>query len=110
MADFTKSLIIGLVVCAVVVVISVCLIYYLALNWSKLVRRIAPNRWAEPQSEKAEWPQPRKSIETDFSPTPSPTSSPRSSPRSSRMSTDPMIGHFKSHNDEPITPPPNVKS
>ncbi|KAI1646020.1 uncharacterized protein F4817DRAFT_155286 [Daldinia loculata] len=105
MDDFPKNLIIGLVVCAVVVVVSVCLIYYLALNWSKVVRRISPNRWAEPQSEKAEWPQPRKSIETDFSP----TSSPTSSPRSSKMSTDPVIGHFKTHDDEPITPPSNVK-
>ncbi|KAI8965618.1 hypothetical protein F5Y11DRAFT_275178 [Daldinia sp. FL1419] len=106
MDDFPKNLIIGIVVCAVVVVVSIGLIYYLALNWSKLVRRVAPNRWAEPESEKAEWPQPRKSIETDFSP----SSSPTSSPRSSRMSTDPMIGHFKSHHDGQITPPPNVKS
>ncbi|KAI0844092.1 hypothetical protein F5Y00DRAFT_210956 [Daldinia vernicosa] len=105
MDDFPKNLIIGLVVCAVVVVVSACLIYYLALNWSKVVRRIAPNRWTEPQSEKAEWPQPRKSIETDFSP----TSSPISSLRSSRMSPEPMIGHVKSHHDEPIIPPPNVK-
>ncbi|OTB10554.1 hypothetical protein K445DRAFT_322902 [Daldinia sp. EC12] len=105
MDDFPKNLIIGIVVCAVVVVVSVCLIYYLALNWSKIVRRVAPNRWAEPQSEKTEWPQPTKSSEIDFSP----VSSPTSSPRSSRMSTDPMIGHSKAYDDEPITPPRNAK-
>ncbi|KAI1470403.1 uncharacterized protein F4812DRAFT_456411 [Daldinia caldariorum] len=106
MDDFPKNLIIGIVVSAVVVVVSICLIYYLALNWSKLVRRVAPNRFAEPPSEKTEWPQLGKSVETDFSP----TSSSISSPRSSRMSPDPVISHFKSDDGEPITPPPNVKA
>ncbi|KAI1416983.1 hypothetical protein F5Y13DRAFT_153504 [Hypoxylon sp. FL1857] len=102
MDDFPKTLIIAIVVSAVVVVLTLGIIYYIALNWSKLLRRVTPDRWATPESEKA-WPQPRKSYESGFS-------SPMSSPRSSRMSTEPMIGNFTSYNKEPITPPRNVKT
>ncbi|KAI1379588.1 hypothetical protein F4677DRAFT_337349 [Hypoxylon crocopeplum] len=102
MDDFPKTLIIAIVVSAVAVVVFLGLIYYIALNWSKLIRRATPNRWATPPSEKAAWPQPRKSDESDFV-------SPISSPRSSRMSSEPMISKFQSFNNEPITPPRNVK-
>ncbi|KAI1141902.1 hypothetical protein F5Y05DRAFT_209480 [Hypoxylon sp. FL0543] len=101
MDDFPKTLIIAIVVTAVVVVLVLGIIYYVALNWSKLLRRVTPDRWATPESEKTTWP--RKSYESGFS-------SPMSSPRSSRFSTEPMINNFTSYNHEPITPPRNVKT
>ncbi|KAI0007087.1 hypothetical protein F4779DRAFT_619969 [Xylariaceae sp. FL0662B] len=88
MDDFPRTLIIALVVSAIVVVVLTGLIYYLALNWARIARRIAPESWTTPPSEKARWPQSRESIETS---TPSPASSPGSSPRWSKMSTDPML-------------------
>ncbi|OTA77591.1 hypothetical protein M434DRAFT_38628 [Hypoxylon sp. CO27-5] len=107
MNDFTKTLIIAIVVSAVAVVLCLGIIYYIALNWSKLIRRVTPDRWAMPESEKTTWPQPRKSYESGFS---SPMSSPVSSPRSSRMSTEPMLNKFTPYNNEPITPPRNVRT
>ncbi|KAI0128058.1 hypothetical protein F4776DRAFT_629082 [Hypoxylon sp. NC0597] len=103
MDDFPKTLIIAIVVSAVAVILFLGIIYYVALNWSKLIRRVTPDRWAMPESEKTTWPQPRKSYESGFS-------SPMSSPRSSRMSTEPMINNFTSCHNEPITPPRNVRT
>ncbi|KAI1397568.1 hypothetical protein F4819DRAFT_77148 [Hypoxylon fuscum] len=104
--DFAKTLIIAIVVSAVCVVIVAGLIYYIALNWSMLIRRATPNRWSTAsESEKVIWPEPRKSSESGFS---SPIASPTSSPRSSRMSSDPFMNKFRAHHEEPITPPRNV--
>ncbi|KAI2621226.1 hypothetical protein GGR54DRAFT_639359 [Hypoxylon sp. NC1633] len=103
-AGFEKTLIIAIVVSVVAVVVFLGVIYFIALNWTKLIRRGTPDDgWATPPSEKSAWPQPRKSGESIFS-------SPVSSPRSSRMSTDPNMNKFTSYKDVPITPPPNVKA
>ncbi|XXG98922.1 hypothetical protein Hte_005254 [Hypoxylon texense] len=120
--DFTKTFIIALVASAVAVVVFTGLIYYIALNWSMLIRRATPNRWASPPSEKTTWPQPRTSDESksdeskiDFAHF-SPVSSPSSSVRSSRGSNEPMLKKSEArHNDmliepvEPVTPPRSVK-
>ncbi|KAI0388039.1 hypothetical protein F5Y04DRAFT_241547 [Hypomontagnella monticulosa] len=95
--DFAKTLIIAIVVAAVVVVIVTGLLYYVATNWTKWLRRDTHDQYGIPPSEKA-WPQPRKSGESGFW-------SPMSSPRSSRMSSEPMMQKFARYNDEPITPP-----
>ncbi|KAI0889262.1 uncharacterized protein GGS22DRAFT_69300 [Annulohypoxylon maeteangense] len=102
MAGFAKTLIVAIVVCIVVVVIVTGLLIYIALNWSKILRRVTPDRWASPPSEKSTWPEPRPSGE--FVP------SPISSTRSSRFSADPMMTKFTEGQGESITPPPNVKA
>ncbi|KAI1102351.1 hypothetical protein F4804DRAFT_334360 [Jackrogersella minutella] len=99
---FAKTLVIAIVVTVVSVLAFFAIIYYIALNWSKIIRRATPDRWASPPSEKTVWPQQRTSGESYFS-------SPIPSPRSSRMSGDPMSSNLKSFQDEPITPPRNVK-
>ncbi|KAI1460334.1 hypothetical protein F4805DRAFT_390856 [Annulohypoxylon moriforme] len=102
MAGFAKTLIVAIVVCIVVVVIVTALLIYIALNWSKILRRVTPNRFATPPSEKPTWPEPRPSSEF--------VSSPVSSTRSSRFSADPMMTKFTADHGETITPPPNVKA
>ncbi|KAI1764279.1 hypothetical protein GGR53DRAFT_328495 [Hypoxylon sp. FL1150] len=112
--DFTKTFIIALVCSAIAVVVFTGLLYYIALNWSSLIRRATPNRWQSPPSEKTTWPQPRTSEESkiDFSYF-SPVSSPASSLRSSRGSNIPMLKKSEAqHHDmliEPVTPPRSVK-
>lgn len=118
--DFTKTFVIALVASAVAVVVFTGLLYYIALNWSMLLRRATPNRWSSPPSEKTTWPQPRTSDESkiDFSHF-SPVSSPSFSLRSSRGSNEPMFKKSEAmHNDmlvesvepvEPVTPPRSVK-
>ncbi|KAI0841233.1 hypothetical protein F5Y06DRAFT_293722 [Hypoxylon sp. FL0890] len=107
MDDFPKTLVIAIVVSAVAVVLVLGIIYYIALNWANLLRRVTPDRWATPESERATWPQPRKSFESGFS---TPISSPIPSPRSSKMNPEQMINNFTPSNNEPVVPPRNVKT
>ncbi|KAI0172200.1 hypothetical protein GGR52DRAFT_549391 [Hypoxylon sp. FL1284] len=113
--DFTKTFVVALVVSAIAVVAFLLIIYYVAQNWSRWVRRSAPNQFETPPSEKVTWPQPRESGETksEISPVVSPVSSPMSSLRSSRGSNDPILKKYDaSHDDmaiEPVTPPRNVR-
>jgi predicted lipid-binding transport protein (Tim44 family) len=80
MADFTSTLITGIVASIVSVLAFLALTIVLALYWSSIARRLAPNRFKEPVSEKQQWPASRESIETTLSSrTPSSKSSPRSS-------------------------------
>ncbi|KAI1206465.1 uncharacterized protein F4807DRAFT_232655 [Annulohypoxylon truncatum] len=102
MAGFAKTLIVAIVVCIIVVVVVTGLLIFIALNWSKILRRVTPDRWASPPSEKSTWPEPRPSSEIV-------SSSPVTSTRSSRFSADPMMTKFTSEHGEGITPPPNVK-
>ncbi|KAI0141842.1 hypothetical protein GGR57DRAFT_508916 [Xylariaceae sp. FL1272] len=81
----SKSLIVGIVATVVSVILFFGLILVLALWWQQIARRIAPNRFAEPPSEKA-WPQSRPSTDTNLTMM---TSSPNSSPRNSAMSSSP---------------------
>ncbi|KAI6084446.1 hypothetical protein F4821DRAFT_242877 [Hypoxylon rubiginosum] len=116
--DFTKTFIIALVCSAIAVVAFTGLLYYIALNWAKLIRIATPNRWRSPPSEKTTWPQPRTSdVESkgDFSHF-SPVSSPTSSVRSSRGSNEPMLKKSEAqHHDmliepvSPVTPPQSVQ-
>ncbi|KAI2607078.1 uncharacterized protein GGS25DRAFT_317699 [Hypoxylon fragiforme] len=112
MADFSKTLIVAIVASIVAVIAAFGLIYYLALNWTKLLRRGKPDPW-DKDAEKS-WPKPRKSGEANVSF----SSSPASSPRSSRMGDDPVTGSSSSSKlqepingggSEPITPPRNAK-
>ncbi|KAI1259791.1 hypothetical protein F5Y18DRAFT_287190 [Xylariaceae sp. FL1019] len=75
---FSKDLIIGIVATVVSVILFFGLILVLALWWQSIARRVMPNRFAEPPSEKA-WPQSRYSTDTNLTMMSSPNASPRSS-------------------------------
>ncbi|KAI0543065.1 hypothetical protein GGR58DRAFT_7636 [Xylaria digitata] len=92
MADgFASTLITAIVASVVSVLAFLGIILVLALYWSSIVRRIAPNRFAEPMSEKA-WPSPRGS-DTDSAVLSGSSTipSPRSSPRTSTISNGPVL-------------------
>ncbi|KAI0489670.1 hypothetical protein F4859DRAFT_509256 [Xylaria cf. heliscus] len=79
MAGFESTLVTAIVAGIVSVVGFLGITIGLALYWSSIARRIAPNRFAEPMSEKS-WPSSRNSAETNSAIL---SSSPRSSPSSS---------------------------
>ncbi|TGJ83680.1 hypothetical protein E0Z10_g5055 [Xylaria hypoxylon] len=94
MADFTSTLTTAIVASIVSVLAFLGIVLVLALYWSRIVRRIAPNRFAEPMSEKS-WPSSRGSDTNSAMPAASarssPIPSPTSSPRSSTITNDPML-------------------
>ncbi|GAW12218.1 hypothetical protein EKO27_g503 [Xylaria grammica] len=94
MAGFANTLITAIVASIIAVLGFLGIILVLALYWSNIVRRIAPNRFPEPMSEKS-WPSSRGSdVDSSVlsaSHGSSPIPSPRSSPRSSTISNDPVL-------------------
>ncbi|KAI5926310.1 hypothetical protein F4810DRAFT_707918 [Camillea tinctor] len=86
MDDFPRNLIVAIVVSAIAVTIGGGLIFLFALHWARVVRKVTPESWHTPKSEKA-WPKSRDSVDTgspvDSPQSWSPTSSAHSSPRSS---------------------------
>ncbi|KAI1294516.1 hypothetical protein F5Y03DRAFT_399448 [Xylaria venustula] len=83
--SFESTLITAIVASIVAVLAVLGLILVLALYWTNIARRVAPNRFAEPMSEKS-WPSSSRSSQADSSIlTASPPSSPSNSPRSSRI-------------------------
>lgn len=86
-----NDLITTIVVTVVLVIVFGSLIFITAMYWTQILRKIAPNRWSEPMSEKTnqQWPQPpfshthKGSAESNLI---SPVSSPAQSPRSSQFS------------------------
>lgn len=93
MGGFETTLITAIVASVVSVLAFLGLTLVVALYWSSIARKIAPNRFAEPESEKA-WPS-SKSFETGssvISGSPRSSPSPPSSPRSSRTANaDPVM-------------------
>ncbi|KAI1202347.1 hypothetical protein F5X97DRAFT_319502 [Nemania serpens] len=81
MATFESTLITAIVASLVSVLAFLALTLVIALYWTSIARRIAPNRFAEPLSEKA-WPSLRNSTEVESAAMLS--NSPRSSPISSQ--------------------------
>ncbi|KAI5865177.1 hypothetical protein GGS23DRAFT_413087 [Durotheca rogersii] len=104
MNDFTRTLVVGLVVSVVSVAALFGLIYFAATNWTRLLRRRdGPDRWPTPSSEKPAWPDATDSTFSSSTP----------SPRASGMSTVPMVnGKPKgpNHPGEPVTPPPMARA
>ncbi|GAP84921.1 hypothetical protein SAMD00023353_0802450 [Rosellinia necatrix] len=91
MAGFESTLVTAIVVSVISVLALLGLTLGLALYWSKIARRIAPNRFPEPMSEKS-WPASRGSDGTDsaiLSATPG--YSPAPSSRSSRIGDHPVL-------------------
>ncbi|KAI0117726.1 hypothetical protein GGR51DRAFT_499908 [Nemania sp. FL0031] len=93
MAGFESTLITAIVASIVSVLAFLALTLVIALYWTSIARRIAPNRFVEPMSEKA-WPGSRYSAETDsamLSSSPGYSPAPTPSPRSSRIGTGPVL-------------------
>ncbi|KAK8136335.1 hypothetical protein PG984_004275 [Apiospora sp. TS-2023a] len=83
-----NDLITTVVVTLVLVIVFGALIFITAMYWTQILRKIAPNRWSEPVSEKTQWPQQppysqKGSAEGHLI---SPVSTPAQSPRSSQFS------------------------
>ncbi|KAI0408936.1 hypothetical protein F4802DRAFT_593792 [Xylaria palmicola] len=78
MADFQGDLVTVIVATVISILVFFALVLVLALYWTSIARRIAPNRFAEPVSEKA-WPSSRESSLLSASPDPSLPPSPRAS-------------------------------
>lgn len=94
-----NDLITTIVVTVVLVLVFGSLIFITAMYWTQILRRIAPNRFSEPMSEKKnqQWPQaPHSHKGSADSHLISPVSSPGQSPRSS---------HFSDHTASPIATP-----
>ncbi|KAK7935726.1 hypothetical protein PG985_001221 [Apiospora marii] len=94
-----NDLITTIVVTVVLVLVFGSLIFITAMYWTQILRRIAPNRFSEPMSEKKnqQWPQgPNSHKGSADSHLISPVSSPGQSPRSSQ---------FSDHSVSPITTP-----
>ncbi|KAI0871251.1 hypothetical protein GGS24DRAFT_471966 [Hypoxylon argillaceum] len=89
MASFESTLITAIVAAIVSVLAFLALTIVVALYWTSIARRIAPNRFAEPMSEKA-WPSSRDSDHSAMLSS-SPMSSLASSPRSSRAVNAPGL-------------------
>lgn len=64
MATFESTLITAIVATIVSVLAFLALTLAIALYWTSIARRIAPNKFAEPMSEKA-WPSSRSSSEVE---------------------------------------------
>ncbi|KAI1369560.1 hypothetical protein F5Y08DRAFT_97167 [Xylaria arbuscula] len=94
MGGFETTLITAIVASVVSVLAFLGLTLVVALYWSSIARRVAPNRFREPESEKA-WPSSTKSFDAGssvISGSPRSSPSPPSSPRSSRMANaDPVM-------------------
>ncbi|KAI3337800.1 hypothetical protein F4824DRAFT_500051 [Ustulina deusta] len=91
MAGFETTLITAIVVSIVAVLAFLGLVLVLALYWTNIARRIAPNRFVEPMSEKS-WPSSRSFDADSAMLSSSPQSSPSPSPRSSRIAgVDPVL-------------------
>jgi predicted lipid-binding transport protein (Tim44 family) len=80
--NFSGALITGIVVGIIVVTLIGGLIFFTALYWRDVARKVAPNKFQTPQSEKA-WPKaPRQSLEKiDSTASSSPTLSRQDSAR-----------------------------
>ncbi|KAH8167134.1 hypothetical protein CIB48_g1114 [Xylaria polymorpha] len=91
MAGFESTLITAIVAGIVSVLGFLGITIVLALYWSSIARRIAPNRFAEPMSEKSSWPSSRGSDENSAMLSGSPGSSLAPSPRSSKIVNDPVL-------------------
>ncbi|KAI1755142.1 hypothetical protein F4782DRAFT_527867 [Xylaria castorea] len=90
MSSFESTLVTAIVAAIVSVLGFLGITIVIALYWSSIARRIAPNRFAEPVSEKS-WPSSRSSIEAHSAMMSSPGSSPAPSPRSSRISNEQVL-------------------
>ncbi|KAI0445987.1 hypothetical protein F4803DRAFT_506251 [Xylaria telfairii] len=90
MAGFESTLVTAIVAGIVSVLGFLGITIVLALYWSSIARRIAPNRFAEPMSEKS-WPSSRSSDENSAMLSGSPGSSLPPSPRSSKIVNDPVL-------------------
>ncbi|KAI0544882.1 hypothetical protein F4679DRAFT_508328 [Xylaria curta] len=90
MAGFESTLITAIAASIASVLVFLGLVIALALYWTSIARRIAPNRFAEPMSEKS-WPSSRSSAETDSALMSSAGSTLTSSPRSSKISNEPVL-------------------
>ncbi|KAI1432599.1 hypothetical protein GGR50DRAFT_696870 [Xylaria sp. CBS 124048] len=89
MADITQTLVVAIVASILSVLGFLGLILVIALYWTNIARRIAPNRFIEPESEKS-WPSSTGSSNTNSvlsSPSPAPATgaSPATSARSSML-------------------------
>ncbi|KAK9772175.1 hypothetical protein SCAR479_11184 [Seiridium cardinale] len=85
--NFSGALITGIVVSIIVVLLIGGLILLAALHWRKLARKVAPNKFQTPHSEKA-WPKPPRKSSSDDSSTPSSNASSRAG---SVRKSDPVI-------------------
>ncbi|KAK8034431.1 hypothetical protein PG993_009426 [Apiospora rasikravindrae] len=95
-----NDLITTIVVTLVLVIVIGSFIFVLAMYWTQILRKVAPNRWSEPMSEKTnqhqQWPQPYSHKGSAESHLISPVSTPTPSPRSSQ---------FSDKSDSPIPAP-----
>ncbi|KAI2623646.1 hypothetical protein GGS21DRAFT_533561 [Xylaria nigripes] len=89
MADFAHTLIVAIVASILSVLGFLAITLGLALYWSSIARRIAPNRFEEPPSEKS-WPSSSESTQANLVMTrgPSPTNS--TSSKSSVLPNNPQ--------------------